>query len=212
MITIDIREHQFLINDAQVASIEIAPLTFATYSRISTDAYRIAKTTKEANVNMFRERLVSQCTLKFGDGKAAKFTPETISKAPPRLGLMLKNKLDIGSEGAGRPELLSDPKADGIGHAIHIKLGSPIKAQGGKEIAEIEFMAKTLGEIEEMVVADNRLDQMLALMAIAKPVGGMTLLALPSWAIDQITFADGWFMVQEVLSRFLGETPEASAN
>lgn len=99
-------------------------------------------------------------------------------------------------------------EGDGIDTAIGYELGRPIPAGQGKDsIKELEFMAKTYGDIEDVLSATDALEQTQFLIrTIAKPVHS-SLSALPSWAVDQISVADGITIAQRILPLFLGQEP-----
>ncbi|QIW87518.1 tail assembly chaperone [Agrobacterium phage OLIVR4] len=76
---------------------------------------------------------------------------------------------------------------------------------GEESITELEFHAKTYGDIEAVFAEDNAAEQtILFIENIAKPItSNLKLQALPSWAVDQITPNDGIFISRFVLPRFL---------
>lgn len=99
-------------------------------------------------------------------------------------------------------------KGDGISSPILYRLGTPIKAQTGGEsaaITELEFMASTYGDVEEVIAENDTLGQTVALIrSVAKPLGvNDTLQRLPEWALDRFTLADAFKITEEVLPRFL---------
>lgn len=98
---------------------------------------------------------------------------------------------------------------NGIEQAIVYELGTPISVgQGKTPIKELEFTAKTYGDIEDVLAADNSIQQAVQLITtIAKPLG-TSLSLLPSWAINLITVSDGVTISNQVLPRFL-ESPDA---
>jgi hypothetical protein len=97
-------------------------------------------------------------------------------------------------------------EGDGIDVAIAYELGKPIPTgQGKPPIAELEFIAKTYGDIEDVLAATDSIEQTSYLIkTVAKPVHS-SLTALPSWAIDQISIADGITIAQKILPIFLGQ-------
>lgn len=210
MTTIDCAHYGLTLGERRVSSIAVSPIFFAEYLRIMGDAASSARTPDDVNRMSFRARVKHQTTLILDNGEKAKFDDKTYSGMHPRLGIAIKQAINA-VPADGDAAMLH--KGDGVSAAVHIKLGTPIKATSGKDakdIAELEFRAKTLGEMEDVIVADGRAEQVLALMKMAKPVGA-TLLALPSWAVDQISLADGLFILNEVLPCFLDEQAEASA-
>jgi hypothetical protein len=87
---------------------------------------------------------------------------------------------------------------------VLLKLGAPISGTTGSEskaISELEFLAKTYGDIEQVLAGTNDMERTVALIKyVAKPAG---MLSLPSWAVDSIDIRDGFFIQQEILPRFL---------
>jgi hypothetical protein len=74
----------------------------------------------------------------------------------------------------------------------------------------LEFLAKTYGDIEDVLSAGDGINQAAVLLAtVAKPLG-TSLTVLPSWALAQISIADGFAIMREVLPRFLGSDNESS--
>jgi hypothetical protein len=60
-----------------------------------------------------------------------------------------------------------------------------------------------------MTANDSFAQTAVLLSTIAKPLG-TTLTALPSWAVAQITVADGVAISRTILPRFLGSPVESS--
>ncbi len=60
------------------------------------------------------------------------------------------------------------------------------------------------------MVAPNAAQQTLTLIStVAKPLG-TSLTRLPSWAVAQITVADGWAIMRDILPLFLEPPVELS--
>lgn len=192
----------FLIGEDSIVKAEIARLPFSKFVALSRQALAVRKGNQKLNVITQRYRMMEQSVLVSSAGKKVKLTEDQVLKLPPLAGRDLADSLFFDDELPGK--LLSDPKADGISTAIHYQLGTPIKAAQGKEIAEIEFLAKSFGDLEEVLAGEADLFQTLDMITtMAKPVGG-TMLALPSWAAEQMSLADGIFIMNNVLPRFLG--------
>ena len=100
-------------------------------------------------------------------------------------------------------------KGDGATTPVLYKLGTPIKLKskngGDQEITELEFSARTYGDVEDVLSETTIAGQTCALIsACAKPVGAdIPLQLLPSWAAEQITVPDGETIAEEVLKSFL---------
>ncbi|BCB20289.1 hypothetical protein [Bosea sp. ANAM02] len=210
MTTLDCSRYSFNLGGQPVQSATVAPIGFAAYVAVTNAATRAGRSPEAFARNVFRARLKAQVTLQLASGQTGKLDDEAITALHPRLGLRLKAAIDSSAASAGRAELLGNPDADGITEPIHVKLGDPIKGAGDAVIDEIEFQAKTLGEMEDVITADDRIGQVLALMKIGRPVTG-SLSALPSWAVDQISMGDGLFLLTEVLGRFLDDPAPAES-
>jgi len=103
-------------------------------------------------------------------------------------------------------KIISD--GDGCDVPIIFQLGTGIRItgdQGEQVITDLEFQAKTGGDIEDVLIKSSRIVQAATLIkTCAKPLTkDLGLLVLPSWALDQITMTDGTEIMEKVLSRFL---------
>lgn len=207
MITIVVEKSTpIVLGDKRVTRVEVHPLNFVSFVKLAEDTALITGgDRKKFNVINRRARLKRQAIPYAGDTKLA-FDDLSIAQLPITVGMAINKALDDGS---GEPGEVVNEKADGITSPILFKLGTPIKfknADGEGHFAEIEFLAKTFGDIEEIVSETSDPQQILAaLRTIGKPVGVSDgLQAMPSWAIDEITVADGFAMAEKVLPRFLG--------
>lgn len=202
----------FEIDGDIVQKYEVSPVGFVAFSEILSASARGAKTERDLEKRILRGRIKGMVKAIGDGGKHLAITDANIGKMPARHAVAVKDAIDQvindGAEGDGKPEILSE--GDGITTPVHVKLGSPIKVSGkGEPIAELEFMASTLDELEDAIVAENQFEQAVAILSIAKPATG-SLQALPSWAYKQITLADGVFIMTKVLPSFFG-TPESSS-
>lgn len=95
-------------------------------------------------------------------------------------------------------------KGDGITSPVIYKLGEPIPTDKG-EITELEFLASTLGDIEDVIFRTNSNEQALALLeSVATPLGtDVSLQAMPTWAVEKISIIDGAQIAQEIVPLFL---------
>lgn len=108
---------------------------------------------------------------------------------------------DLGEQGTVELE------GDGIGTPIVYRLGTPLEMKDSKggvtTIRDLEFLAKTYGELEDALACDNEMTRAVELLkTIAKPLDAPTLMRLPGWAIDRITNADGIGIMQKVCPAF----------
>ena len=95
-------------------------------------------------------------------------------------------------------------KGDGITSPVIYRLGEPIQTDKG-EITELEFLASTLGDIEDVIFRTNSNEQALALLeSVATPLGqDLSLQALPSWAVEKVSIIDGAMIAQDIVPLFL---------
>lgn len=102
-------------------------------------------------------------------------------------------------------------KGDGVTSPVLYQLGTPIKVQKGGEdkeeakITELEFMAATYGDVEDILAASSTAEQALFLVQhCSKPISSsVNFQRLPSWALDQLTIPDGETIMEAVLPAFL---------
>jgi hypothetical protein len=130
---------------------------------------------------------------------------EDVLKLPIPSVRTITARLDDGEGVAGRIVR----EGDGIDKAIVYELGTPIPVgQGKPPVKELEFQASTYGDIEDVLALEVQVQQALVLITtVAKPLV-TSLSLLPSWAVQQITLADGVTISRDVLSRFLGSPDE----
>jgi hypothetical protein len=115
---------------------------------------------------------------------------------------MLTTHLDEEEGGVGK----ITREGDGISTSIIYELGTPIPVVGKDSITELEFLAKTYGDVEDVMSANDSITQTALLIAtIAKPPG---MLQLPSWAVSAITIGDGITIAKLVTPHFLGQPVE----
>ena len=215
VIEIPTTEPAFTTTEYNIAALVVTPVTFTAFVAAVKIAQARGKDESSILRALFRERVKRQVKAKLANGTAIAMTDELIGKIPLRHVMRVKDALNdvttpiatmkIKDIDVPQPaEILN--KGDGVLTPIHIRLGSPIKMQGGKQIAELEFLASTFGDLEAAVISDSQLEHTLGLLSIAHPVGeDMTLTSLPSWALDQISLEDGMFLTQKVTPSFFPE-------
>lgn len=187
------------IGEESAVKVRVAPLKFKRFVDITRATLQERKGKQKLEPLMLRARIRAQCTFVTSAGKTILISQEQLTALPVPAAKAIVAALpeDEGETG----ELLND--GNGIDSPIHYRLGSPIKGANGKKIEEIEILCKTFGDLEDVLAGDQPLYQTLDLLAaVAKPVDG-SMLALPSWALDEITLADGMFILNNVLPRFL---------
>lgn len=188
------------VGEEAATKVKIAPLLFKRFVDITRDVLAARTAKQKIEPLMLRARIRAQCTFMTAAEKAIPLSEEILTTLPAAAAKLVVPALtfDEGKQG----ELLSEA-ADGIGAPIHYRLGAPIKGANGKSIAELEFLCKTFGDLEDVLAGDQPMFQTVDLISgVARPVDG-SMLALPSWAIDQITLADGMFIMNKILPRFL---------
>lgn len=187
------------IGEKTVTKARVAPLMFKKFADITREALNARGPKQKLEPLMLRARIRAQTTFLTASGDSIPVTQDALTTLPivPSKLIVAALTFDEGTQG----ELLN--AGDGISTPIHYKLGTPIKGANGKTISEIEFLAKQFSDVEDVLAADNALYQTVDLFEkVAKPVDG-SMLALPSWAIDHITLADGTFVMNTILPRFL---------
>lgn len=187
----------------KIVKIEVSTPSFVGLANIVTQANALQTSDRSAmavyNTVSIQERVV--LITEKGERKKPDFI--TISGMPPAVAKQCISKFNILM-----PELtfLSDSDADGMSKAIHIKLTEPIKAfdpvsKAERVLDELEFFAKTYGELEAVLGEISEWDQALALIrTVAKPIG---MLKLPDWAVSGVSAADGFGIMKKILPRFL---------
>lgn len=190
----------FKIADHLITEYEVVVPGFEGFAGMAQRARDSAK--KDSNIaTLFRsERIKSQVT--FIDDKGGRHSIDSLGVLGLPIVLAKAILLNIdGDASAPIGEVVSE--GDGISKAIRIRLGTPLEAVKDHKIEELEFFARTYGDLENVLIEDNAIEQSLALIKnVAKPVGG-PLLTLPSAAISKITIQDGFFIMEKVLPGFL---------
>lgn len=206
MATIEIdKKTPFLIGATFVEKLIVKSVGFTAYAKGRLEASARAKNNQEAARLDMRARMKMQSVGITADGTEVRLTDEAITQMPFRAGRQLLEALDlvlfVGVE--GQPEVLA--KGNGLDTPIHIKLGTPIKAAaGGQDIEELEFQASTVGQLEDVMVAGGDYERTVAILAIAKPVGG-SLMMMPTWGVDGISVSDGLFIMKHVTNTFFDQ-------
>lgn len=179
----------------------VEPINYVNLARLGSSLS--VKNAREIPKLMQRQRIFKQVTAYSDKGKT-NFTEVELSALSPSLGKRISRATEEVLSQENECEILSGDSADGVSEPILVKLGSPLK-MGDESITELEFHAKTYGDIEAVFAEDNPAEQtILFIENVAKPItSNLKLQALPSWAVDQITPNDGIFISRFVLPRFL---------
>ena len=182
----------------------VKPVTFAAYMDYIAEAQNLTSPkTWEGKVR--RVRMTKQ-VIYYMATAPVQISMTEVLRMPIPAARDIAAKLDENEGKAGKIARAGD----GVDKAIIWELGTPIPTgQGKPPISELEFLAKTYGDVEDVLAASTTFHQGLQLItSVAKPLGS-SLSALPSWAVNQIMFADGFGIVREVLPHFLGSPPES---
>lgn len=196
--TVEVTNPTFNVGDKSVARFEVHPITFAKFAECVKRANE--KSTMDGDVAKLlqRERYLIQLKAIGSDGATIVLDEGNLAMIPIQYAKQLrKMSMDDGSKPG---KILSE--GDGIATPILYQLGTPISSGNGKDITEIEFMAKTYGDIEDVLMSDTQIEKTMALIRMARPVG-VELIALPSWAENQITMPDGTSIMIDILPGFI---------
>lgn len=192
-----------LINGEEVSSISVQEIFYAGFAKVWARSQLKVSKSLSAETSLQRERIRSQAHFMVKDKRVVP-DDAAITQLPIPVARQIIAALNDDHGTAG--EVLND--GDGISKPILYRLGNPIKLTGKgetAEIAELEFLAKVYGDVEDVLAADNTLSQTVELIrSVAKPVGVASLTSLPSWALDRISLADGVIISQRILPGFLG--------
>jgi hypothetical protein len=197
-------EISFPLGDRVIDGAVIKPLSLPAFVDCILDTRTMTSpSTFEAKLR--RSRLTRQVTFYIGNA-VAKVEPGELTRMPIPAARRLIDRLDAAD---GLPGKIVR-KGDGISEAIVYELGTPISGgQGRPPIKELEFLATTYGDVEDIMAAGTGLQQALLLVtSIAKPLG-TNLQSLPSWAVGQISATDGLTISNDVLPFFLGSPDES---
>jgi hypothetical protein len=191
------------LGDRNIDGAVVKPLSFQSFADCISEATSMAST-KSFESKLRRVRMVKQVTY-YTNGTPVPVSLEEVLMLRIPDAHKIVGLLDDGEGKAGK--IIRD--GDGIEKAITYELGTPIPMGAGKDpITELEFHAKTFGDIEDVMAGDNTIAQTaLLISSIAKPLG-TSLTALPSWALTAISVADGVTISRDVLPRFLGSPEE----
>jgi hypothetical protein len=188
----------FQIGDDIFSSATILPLTFVKFVEVTRAALAKKTAKDDFKVMLQRERIMHQVQFATGGDKKIKLDESGLTQIPYREARDIVRALD--EDEVERGSIITE--GDGIDKPILFKLGQAIKGTAGKEIAELEFKAGGFSEMEAVLAAADDMEQTIALLShVAKPIGA-SLLSLPSWALEQISLADGITIMNKVRPRF----------
>lgn len=204
MKTIAVDKTPVIIGDKNVVEFEVNKIGTLAFQRIASETTSLVGPGKQWPIQNKRLRIKHQVRAITESGEKLSLDDLAISQLP----IVYAKALNIAlTDNDAKPgEVLS--KGDGISAPILYRLGTPIKAQTGGEtsaITELEFLAKTFGDVEEVMAETDQLGQAIALIrSVAKPLGvNDTLQRLPEWALEKFELADTFKISEEILPRFL---------
>jgi len=167
----------FQLGDTLIDSAVVRPLSFGAFTDCISEA-RALKQPTAWEARMRRVRMVRQVAYYAGTNQVS-VSMEDVLKLPIPAVRELIAKLDEDTSQPGK--IIRE--GDGIEQAIVYELGTPIPmGQGKQPIKELEFLAKTYGDIEDVLAAPDTMNQTAVLVStLGKPLG-TSLTALPSRA------------------------------
>jgi len=190
----------FKLEGKEIDHFLLRPIKFRKYC----DIRRVSFISKEPSILMSRLLLIEYASAITSSGETIALDAKSILLIPRNyskkiVSLMFSN---IGVAG----EVVQNSK--NIDMAAIYKLGTPINVKSGEttnQIIELEFIAKTYGDVEKVITEDDEVRQGLAFIeSCASPLGSdLSLMSLPEWAVDEISLADGLAITNEVLPSFL---------
>jgi hypothetical protein len=194
----------FPLGDRVIDGAVVRPLSLTVFVDCVMDT-RTMTSPNTFEAKLRRNRLAKQVVFYVGN-TIVPVTPIDLLSMPIPVARVLIDKLDESDGKAGKIVR----RGDGISEAIVYELGTPISGgQGRPQIKELEFLAQTYGDVEDIMAAGTGLQQALLLVTtIAKPLG-TSLTQLPSWAVNQISSVDGLAISNDVLPFFLGSPDES---
>lgn len=205
-ITIQVTKPPVFAGEVAITKFVVTPVKYVGFCAIVAKA----KATEGDNFErlLLRARLLDQVVAHSSGKKTFPLDDEFLLRLPAAYANNLRNALSGEDSPVGK--ILS--KGDSFTTPIVYKLGTPIITQTSETITELEFIAKTYGDIEDVIVETSPLQQSIILLErCATPVATeniTSLMSMPSWAVDQITMEDGLNIVNDVLPVFLGEQAE----
>ncbi|MGL5736568.1 MAG: hypothetical protein ACRCYS_17025 [Beijerinckiaceae bacterium] len=201
--SLDIKDPPWVVGEKKVAKVKLAPLNLVKFEEVIRNA-ELARTRARSDNNrkyFTREKVKACLRAEDAQGNAIALTEQDVLAMPRRYAAEITEVAGLSLDPPG--EVIGD--GDGFKSPILYRLGTPLKLADG-EISELEFTMKTYGDVEDILCSENMPQQVLAaLKASAKPIGtgsASTLQVLPSWAVEQMTLADGLAIGDKVLPSF----------
>ena len=214
--SLEIGTPPYIVNGKGVAKLTLEPLMFAAWVSIMDKAAIEAAQSSGRNADgtarmaafrkaTMREQMRRRLKAWDANGAPIALKDGDILNLPRAYAMQALRHADRPPGGTAG-EVLAD--GDGLNAPVLYRLGTPVRLagpEGDLTIEEVEIQARTLGDIEDVLAQDTPASQALSLIATcAKPVGlSIPLQRLPTWALDQITIADGDAIAERILPRFL---------
>lgn len=201
-VIIKIDKKPFMVGDVFVDTVKVTELYFEKLIEATQRSRSGVKENNEILRNLQREKLRRQCEFFDKAGKRIEVTDIAMTQMPA----VYARKLVKAVDSFERPWGKVTSEGDGVSTSIVFELGTPLPTgSDGKTITGLEFLAETLGDIEDVLYLDHSFDQALALIKhVARPINiDIPLQSLPSWAVALITQSDGLAIAQQVLPSFL---------
>lgn len=202
--TVEIKDRPFLVGDKSIARLFVKPINFMDFVKIGNETS--TQLPKDGDWQMLNRRLriKHQVTAFTASDEAVKMDDLSLSQMPRKYAVQMVKFLNADGDKEGK--LITE--GDVVSESVLYMLGTPIRVKGDSEVTEIvelEFQAQTFGDVEEILAETNPMDQTAKMLqTLARPVGAnVNLMAMPSWALEQISLADGINMMELVLPRFL---------
>lgn len=182
----------FRLGDLEVTEISVSSMNFVEFVKATAHA--------QDTKSYHRARMKSSVQL---NGK--QITDEQIPLLPIPVGKKILDYLEAFETGTGGS--VTTPDANGVDAPIIFKLGTPLQMKTGKgeaqEILELEFMAKTYGDLEDALAETTPMRQAVELLRRTAVPLGTSLTILPEALLNQVSIMDGILIAQKVVPPFV---------
>ena len=199
----DITTPSWTIGEIRVTKVAVHKISYRTLCE-AIDAANAARAlakapAKQRGKYIRREQMLRQVRAIDSNGAPHELKIEQLMRMPRKYAVIVDSLVDALMDDAG--EVIGE--GDGALTPILYRLGKPIIAPN-VVVEELEFMARTLMDIEDVLSAESASAQTLELLKIAKPIvpNNPGLVRLPDQWLGQITIVDGHTIADKVLPRF----------
>lgn len=199
-VTIPVEDPPIMVGEKRIATLDVRGVSFKRLSDAFNKASSRATSPSETGKFFTREKMRAMLSMLDADGNKVEYGENDLLNLPVKYARQVRKALDGDFAPVGK--ILKE--GDGITTPILYELGTPLTTDKGA-VTELEFIAKTLGDIEDVMAAENGFTQSLELLqSVASPLGAdVQLMRLPSWAVEMITAEDGLMIATKVLPSFL---------